>query len=99
MPGTWPAFTDYLAEICATELTVTPDTTALAPQLLHPDTWIPRTLPDFALRTLLHDRTRALLDIPRHPTDRPATAAYARAVKSGMRVLTPRARLVASARV
>ncbi|WP_063020874.1 oxygenase MpaB family protein [Nocardia niwae] len=98
MPGTWADFQDYLAAVCATELVVTPDGDRLAPELLRPDAWVPRALPDFAVRTLLHERTRELLDIRLRPTDRAATAAYANVVKTSMRALTPRARLVPAAR-
>ncbi len=98
MPGTWADFNDYLKATCATELAVTPDSRKLAPELLRPDAWVPRALPDFAVRTLLHERTRELLQIPLRPMDRAATAAYANVVKTGMRAMTPRARLVTSAR-
>lgn len=64
------------------ELAVTPDSDKLAPELLRPDAWAPRTLPDFAVRTLLHYRTRELLRIPLQRTDRAATAAYANVVKT-----------------
>ncbi|WP_040866383.1 hypothetical protein [Nocardia exalbida] len=59
---------------------------------------MPRTLPDFAGRTLLHHRTRELLRIPLQPTDRAATAVYAIVVKTGMRAVTSRARPVPAAR-
>ncbi|MET9286176.1 oxygenase MpaB family protein [Nocardia beijingensis] len=98
MPRTWADFDDYLKSVCATELAVTPHSDKLAPELLRPDTWVPRALPDFAVRTLLHQRTRELLNIPLQPTDRAATAAYATVVKRGMRTLTPRARLIPAAR-
>lgn len=98
MPRTWADFEDYLESVCATELAVTPDTDKLAPQLLRPDVWLPRALPDFAVRTLLHDRTRQLLRISLQPGDRTATAAYAKVVKTGTRALTSRARLVPAAR-
>jgi uncharacterized protein (DUF2236 family) len=98
MPQTWADFGDYLKSVCATELAVTPDSDKLAPELLRPDAWVPRTLPDFAVRTLLHHRTRELLRIPLRPTDRAATAAYANVVKTGMRALTARARLLPAAR-
>ncbi|WP_280308867.1 oxygenase MpaB family protein [Nocardia abscessus] len=98
MPRTWADFNDYLKAVCATDLAVTPESGELAPELLRPDAWVPRVLPDFAVRTLLHARTRELLRIPLQPADRAAMSAYANVVKTGMRVMTSRARLVPAAR-
>ncbi|MET7773037.1 oxygenase MpaB family protein [Nocardia sp. NPDC005366] len=98
MPDTWPEFTEYLADMCANELAPSPDSDRLAPELLRPDAWLPKTVPDFAVRTMLHERTRELLGVPLRRGDRAATAAYATMVKSGMRALPPRARHIAVAR-
>ncbi|MFC8532149.1 oxygenase MpaB family protein [Nocardia sp. NPDC057227] len=98
MPETWAGFTAYLDRVCATELAVTPDSALLTPALLRPDAWWPRTLPDPAVRTLLHPRTRELLGVPLRPGDRVASAAHAIAVRTVLAGLTPRARLIPAAR-
>ncbi|MBF6352958.1 DUF2236 domain-containing protein [Nocardia higoensis] len=98
MPETWADFNDYLDEVCAKSLVVTPEAEKLAPELLRPDAWVPRTLPDFAVRSLLHPRTRELLGVEPQPGDRAAMAAYSRMVKAGAKMLSPRSRLVPSAR-
>lgn len=98
MPETWADFNDYWDAVCAKELTVTPEAEKLAPELLRPDAWVPRTLPDFAVRSLLHPRTRELLDVPLQPGDRVAMAAYVNVVKTGARMVSARTRLVPSAR-
>lgn len=99
MPDTWAGFTAYLDRVCATELAVTPDAELLAPALLRPDAWWPRTLPDPALRALLHPRTRELLGVPLSTGDRAAAAAHAVAVRTAARGLTARARLIPAARI
>ncbi|MGW4369548.1 oxygenase MpaB family protein [Nocardia takedensis] len=98
MPATWPEFLAYLDRVCATELQRTPDSDRLAPAVLRPRVWIPRTVPDFALRTLHHPRTRELLAIDQHPTDPRATALYARLIRARMRRKSPRARHIPAAR-
>lgn len=98
MPQTWADFQDYWEAACADDLMVTPEAEKLASEALRPDAWIPRTLPDFAVRSLLHPRTRELLDVALQPGDRVAMAAYANVVKTGARMVSARTRLVPSAR-
>ncbi|WP_040795703.1 oxygenase MpaB family protein [Nocardia higoensis] len=98
MPETWADFNDYMDEVCAEKLAVTPDAEKLLPELLRPNAWLLRGMPDFAVRSLLHPRTRELLDIPLQSGDRTAMKAYARVVKTGAKMVSPRTRLVSSAR-
>ncbi|MBL1074168.1 DUF2236 domain-containing protein [Nocardia sp. 2] len=94
MPATWPEFTDWFADTCATSLRLTSDGAALASQALRPDAWIPSLTPGFAVRSLHHERTRALLDIEVGPLDRAAMRIYASAIRLGMSSRPPRRAMV-----
>lgn len=89
MPETWAEFVDYFADACATRLRVSKAGTELMPEVLRPDAWTPRMLPNFAVRELLHERTRELFDIKPHAVDRVAFHAYAATVRAGT-AISPR---------
>ncbi|WP_431965203.1 oxygenase MpaB family protein [Nocardia sp. bgisy134] len=97
-PATWTEFTRYFADACAALPPPGADTLALRDQVLRPDAWTPRRLPGFAVRALLHERARELLDAPLRPGDAAAFAVYARAVRIGSALRPPRLRYARQAR-
>ncbi|WP_431956314.1 oxygenase MpaB family protein [Nocardia lijiangensis] len=97
-PATWAEFTDYFADACAALPPPGADTMALRDQLLRPNAWVPRKLPRFAVRALLHERARELLDAPLRPGDHAALATYAAAVRAGAALCPPRLRYLRQAR-
>lgn len=88
LPRTLPDFRDYFDETCATALRVSPAALRLAPQVLRPDAWIPRALPEPLVRAIQHPRARDLLEVPQRPADRHALRLYAFALR-GMTVAAP----------
>lgn len=89
-PDSWPAFVDYFAEACATQLRPSVHSDLLKSQVLRPDSWLPSTLPDFAVRSLLHHRAAELFDVHPSPVDTAAFRVYATAVRASM-LVAPRA--------
>ncbi|MCP2299487.1 Uncharacterized conserved protein, DUF2236 family [Nocardia amikacinitolerans] len=98
VPQTWPQFTEYFADACDSMLRRSAHSDRLAAQVLRPDAWIPRRLPDFAVRALQHERARELLDVRSGTADRAALEVYAGTVRTAMAAAPPRIRLVRQAR-
>ncbi|MBP2193070.1 oxygenase MpaB family protein [Nocardia goodfellowii] len=99
MPETWAAFVAYFEETCATTLVRGPHADALAAQVLRPDSWLPRRLPSYAVRALLHGRAAELFEISCSAMDRRAFAAYAATVRAKAAISSPRQRYLLQTRV
>jgi uncharacterized protein (DUF2236 family) len=98
MPRSLPEFRDYVEQTCATALQASPAALRLAPQVLRPDAWIPRALPNAVVRAMQHPRARDLLDVPEHWTDRPALRVYASMLRNSARAAPRRLRYIHPAR-
>ncbi|MGK8506250.1 oxygenase MpaB family protein [Nocardia asiatica] len=98
MPRTLPEFRDYFDEMCHTALRVSPAALSLAPQVLRPDAWIPRVLPNRVVRAIQHPRARDLLGVPQHRADRHALRLYAVALAAAAGVAPRRAKYLYTAR-
>ncbi|MEU6827261.1 oxygenase MpaB family protein [Nocardia beijingensis] len=98
MPRTLPEFREYVEEACATSLRTSPAASELAPQVLRPDAWIPRALPDSVVRAIQHPRARDLLDVPRNRGDRQALGLYAVALRASGRAAPRRVKYLRIAR-
>ena len=85
-PATWSEFTDYFADACAKA------------QVLAPDAWIPARLPPYAVRALLTDRARELLDVELRPGDKAALRRYAATVRASSALAPRRIRYLPQAR-
>lgn len=90
VPGTWPEFTDYFTEACATQLVRTEDADRLAPQALRPPWWAFGPIPGFAVRSVQHERARQLLGIAEQPGDRIKFALYTAGLRAGPKALASR---------
>ncbi|MEU8899885.1 oxygenase MpaB family protein [Nocardia sp. NPDC048505] len=99
LPVTWPEFIEYFEQACATTLTRGPHADALASQVLRPDAWLPRRVPSFAVRALLHPRAAELFDSRPDATDRHAFTAYAAAVRTTAALSSRRRRYLLQTRV
>lgn len=99
LPPTWSDFTDYFTEACATRLRRSPAADELRDQVLRPDEWIVRHLPDGAVRALQHPRAVELFDIPRRPADAATLRAVAATVRTGFTLAPSRIRRVSQARL
>lgn len=88
-PATWPAFVEYFTDACNTQLRPSAHSAILESQVLRPDSWLPSVLPEFAVRSLLHDRAAELFDVHPSTADKVAFRTYATAVRAGM-LLAPR---------
>ncbi len=97
MPQTWPEFVTYFENACA-GLRFGADAAALAPQVLRPDTWIPRRLPTPAVRALIAAPARELLGVDLHRGDRFALRRCAATTRSRMALLPARMRCLPQAR-
>ncbi|MGV9336445.1 oxygenase MpaB family protein [Nocardia sp. NPDC003726] len=98
MPRTLPQFRDYLEDACATTLRTSPAAAQLAPQVLRPDAWIPRALPDSVVRAIQHPRARDLLGVPPRRGDRSALRLYALASRAAGSVAPRRVKYLHPAR-
>ncbi|MFF2554537.1 oxygenase MpaB family protein [Nocardia sp. NPDC058058] len=98
LPGTWAEFTEYFDTACATHLHLGTAGTALAEQVLHPDTWIVRSLPRASIRAMQHNRAKELLGIDPTPADQLALRALAAATRAGFALSPRRIRMVQQAR-
>ncbi|MGW5379722.1 oxygenase MpaB family protein [Nocardia sp. NPDC003999] len=98
MPHTLPEFRNYVEETCATTLRTSPAAVGLAPQVLRPDAWIPRALPNSVARAIQHPRARDLLGVPQRPGDRHALRLYALALRTSGRAAPRRMKYLHPAR-
>jgi uncharacterized protein (DUF2236 family) len=98
MPPTLPEFRDYLDETCMTALRVGPAALRLAPQVLRPDAWIPRALPNSVVRAMQHPRARDLLHVPERTGDRYSFRLYAATLRASAGVAPPRLKYLHTAR-
>ncbi|WP_278262002.1 oxygenase MpaB family protein [Nocardia sp. AG03] len=98
LPGTWPEFTAYFAEACATRLRLTPAATRLADQVLRPDAWVVRRLPTAAVRAMQHERAVELYGLTPRAGDAAALRAVAVATRAGFTTAPRRLRIVTQAR-
>ncbi|GAB2855693.1 hypothetical protein GCM10022221_64070 [Actinocorallia aurea] len=80
VPPDHASFTRYFAEVCADVLEASPALEEYREQLLHPDVWLPRLLPEGLVPALLPERARDLLDLTVTPSDERRLRAYARTV-------------------
>lgn len=99
LPPTWPAFTEYFADACATQLRHGPAATELRHQVLRPDEWIVRRLPAGAARAMQHPRAVELFGIRPRPTDAAALRAVAVTARAGYSLAPRRIRYVSQARL
>ncbi|WP_062994339.1 oxygenase MpaB family protein [Nocardia mikamii] len=98
MPADWAAFVDYFEQTCATRLRLGPAARTFAPEVIRPSAWIPRYLPTFAVREVLHPRARALFGVHPEPGDHAAFRSYARGLRLGAAVAPSWLRYLPSAR-
>ncbi|WP_336082049.1 oxygenase MpaB family protein [Nocardia sp. SSK8] len=98
LPATWPEFTAYFTEACATQLRMTPAATELTAQVLRPDAWIVRHLPTGAVRAMQHQRAAELYGLTPRSGDAAALRAVALGARAGFTTAPRRLRVVAQAR-
>ncbi|WP_280238123.1 hypothetical protein [Nocardia abscessus] len=77
---------------------MSPAALRLAPQVLRPDAWIPRALPNRVVRAIQHSRAGDLLGVPQRPGDRHALRIYAVALAAAAGVAPRRAKYLYTAR-
>ncbi len=98
VPPDYPSFTRYFEKVCADDLETGPFLETYRSQLLHPDAWLPRLLPEGLVPPLLHERARDLLGLTVTPSDERRLRSYARAVRTAWPLLPATARRWPAAR-
>ena len=98
LPRTWTGLGEYLDQACAARLRMTPEGEQLVGQVLWPDWWLVRSIPDGAVRAMQYDGARELLGVEAKRGDRLTLATYAASVRGGLSVAPRRVRYLRQAR-